>query len=446
LHSLQTPCFTLLEANIQYACLQVPNATYIDGLVTMHCALGVRYIIGLPLYQNAPQLTLAVKNAFDTAFARFPRAILSYELGNEPNFWPTKEGGFTPAVNPTRCSSVTYNDPSFQLVATLQPVTGPADKAAGTTTAVRIEKTDDDGKDRRKLLWVEGEIVQAATAVEEVELLEAGAEREQLGLPGAAIGSSRSSKEVAGDGKDTSLHVLNEVSATTAAEAKASGLEHLIGAAAEGGEAAADLVTETLAGRAIAVASEVIEGELVTGAEVAAVVALAPEEVEATEVATVTSAAKPVTTEPAEHCKGAGHREVARPAAAEGADTGMLQMESAGTARSLHQVQEMPYVPTYALYRPYQRPWTPYFPQGFCFTQQVTQFRSGFPAYLEYFNKTANAITGCGGPQTAEQVAWGVPYWGPPGFNRKSISGPSWGNLNIGAENFSNFVRNAGAR
>ena len=419
--------------------MQVPNATYIDGLVTMHCALGVRYIIGLPLYQNAPQLTLAVKNAFDTAFARFPKAILSYELGNEPNFWPTKEGGFSPAVNPTRCSSVTYNDPSFQLVATLQPVTGPADKAAGTTTAVRIEKTD--GKDRRKLLETEGEEVEAATAVAEIAALQAEAAR---GF-GVVVPPTADALPEVGNG----LIVQELAGAPAAAAAVAAADLMQTGAPAEEEEGLGSEISAAAPAAAAAAGGDEIADEETT----TALSERAPEVVEdgtngtVSSAAAATAAAEPAV-ETAEANAGLkGGPDGARAQAAD-EDTAavLVEAESAQAKRSLKQVAEMPYVPTFALYRPYQRPWTPYFPQGFCFTQQVTQFRSGFPAYLEYFNKTANAITGCGGPQTAEQVAWGVPYWGPPGFSRKTISGPSWGNLNIGAENFSNFVRNAGAR
>jgi hypothetical protein len=38
-------------------------------------------------------------------------------------------------------------------------------------------------------------------------------------------------------------------------------------------------------------------------------------------------------------------------------------------------------------------------------------------------------ITGCGGLQNELQALWGFPYWGPPGFNRQVISGPSWGDF-----------------
>lgn len=67
----------------QEALTAPPTAEYMRSLVALHCALGVRYIIGLPLFQNAPALALQIKQAYDQAFANFPRAILSYELGNE---------------------------------------------------------------------------------------------------------------------------------------------------------------------------------------------------------------------------------------------------------------------------------------------------------------------------------------------------------------------------
>jgi hypothetical protein len=109
--------------------LQPPNSTYINSLITLHCALGVRYIIGLPLFQNAPMLSLAVKKTFDDAFKDYPFAILSYELGNEPNYWPgTKQGGFVPIRGAQKCVPVQYNDPAYELVGTMD---APTDKAGG---------------------------------------------------------------------------------------------------------------------------------------------------------------------------------------------------------------------------------------------------------------------------------------------------------------------------
>lgn len=255
----------------------MPNATYVEGLVKLHCALGVRYIIGLPLFQNAPQLTLAVKNIFDVAFQRYPGAILTYQLGNEPNFWPTREGGFAPATYATQCTPVQYNDPSYQLVGVIQPVVGPAANASGTTVAVRLEPGEDPSP----------------------------------GPLGAPI----------------------------------------------------------VAGR-------------------------------------------------------------------------KLKQQGQGNRRLKQTATEIPNPANYALYRQYQRPWVPYYPAGTCFTQRTTRFTQGWQAYSAYFNFTANAITGCGGAMTAEQVAWGVPYWGPPGFNRRQISGPSWGNFNIGLQNLQEFINN----
>lgn len=67
----------------QEALTAPPTPEYMRSLVTLHCALGVRFIIGIPLFQNAPALALAIKQAYDKAFQNFPKAILSYELGNE---------------------------------------------------------------------------------------------------------------------------------------------------------------------------------------------------------------------------------------------------------------------------------------------------------------------------------------------------------------------------
>ncbi|KAF8064564.1 hypothetical protein HT031_003364 [Scenedesmus sp. PABB004] len=113
----------------QEALLRAPNSTFLSSLVTLHCALGMRYIVGLPLFQNAPQLSLAVKAAFDAAFKDYPYAVLSYELGNEPNYWPgTKEGGFTPIKGATKCMPVDYNNPAATLVGTIDT---PTDRPGG---------------------------------------------------------------------------------------------------------------------------------------------------------------------------------------------------------------------------------------------------------------------------------------------------------------------------
>lgn len=187
-----------------------------DSLVRMHCMWGVRYIIGLPLFQFAPQLSLAVKAAFDEAFKAFPYAILSYELGNEPNYWPTRQGGFKEENGPTTCVPVGYNDPAYQLVGTMATNT---DKPGG-----------------------------------------------------------------GGDG--------------------------------------------------------------------------------------------------------------------------------------------------YALYRDYAAPYVPYKASQYCYTPKTLLFLQGTdPNYLTYFQNSARALTGCGGIQTPMQAAWGEPYWGPPGFNRRVISGPGWGDF-----------------
>lgn len=91
--------------------------------------MGIRYIIGLPLFQNAPELSLAVKKTFDDAFQDYPFAILAYELGNEPNYWPgTGAGGVTTIQGATTCVPVQYNDPSYQLVGTMDT---PTDKPGG---------------------------------------------------------------------------------------------------------------------------------------------------------------------------------------------------------------------------------------------------------------------------------------------------------------------------
>ena len=60
----------------------------------MHVQFGMHYILGLPLLPGNTNFTQSVKEAFDTAIQSYPQAIISYELGNEPNFWPWKEGGY----------------------------------------------------------------------------------------------------------------------------------------------------------------------------------------------------------------------------------------------------------------------------------------------------------------------------------------------------------------
>jgi len=186
-----------------------------NSLITLHCALGVRYIIGLPLFQYAPQLTLSIKEAFDAAFQDYPFAIVNYELGNEPNYWPVRQGGFKEENGPTTCLPVQSNDPAYQLVGTLDTAT---DK------------------------------------------------------PGGADG--------------------------------------------------------------------------------------------------------------------------------------------------------------FALYTQYSAPYVPYQASQYCYTPKTLLFLSGTnPNYLTYFQNTARAITGCGGLQNPSQALWGFPYWGPPGFNRRVLSGPGWGDF-----------------
>jgi hypothetical protein len=53
-------------------------------------------------------------------------------------------------------------------------------------------------------------------------------------------------------------------------------------------------------------------------------------------------------------------------------------------------------------------------------------------------------ITGCGGLQHELQALWGFPYWGPPGFNRQVISGPSWGDFrSFPTEELETFLKNS---
>ena len=75
-------------------------------MVRLHCALGVRYIVNLPMWPDNPTLTLTLKAQVESAFAGLPGAILSFELGNEPNYWPPLSpsgGGFAPG--PVNCSA-----------------------------------------------------------------------------------------------------------------------------------------------------------------------------------------------------------------------------------------------------------------------------------------------------------------------------------------------------
>ncbi|WIA18946.1 hypothetical protein OEZ85_003615 [Tetradesmus obliquus] len=214
----------------QEALLQPPNSTYINSLITLHCALGVRFIIGLPLFQNAPMLSLAVKKTFDDAFKDYPFAILSYELGNEPNYWPgTKQGGFQPLRGAQKCVPVQYNDPAYELVGTMD---APTDKAGGA--------------------------------------------------------------------------------------------------------------------------------------------------------------------------------------------------------------------PGYAIYKDYKEPYVPYKPSQYCYTPESVLFVSGTESYQSYFARAARIITGCGGLQSEMQALWGFPYWGPPGFNRQVISGPSWGDFSsFPTEQLATFLKNS---
>ncbi|GBF99210.1 hypothetical protein Rsub_12469 [Raphidocelis subcapitata] len=96
----------------QEALTAPPTADYLRSLVTLHCALGVRFIIGLPLFQNAPALALQIKQAFQKAFQNFPRAIVSFELGNEPNYWPSgSAGAFIWGTGQPVCAKVNYPTP-----------------------------------------------------------------------------------------------------------------------------------------------------------------------------------------------------------------------------------------------------------------------------------------------------------------------------------------------
>ncbi|KAI8466976.1 MAG: hypothetical protein J3K34DRAFT_524129 [Monoraphidium minutum] len=96
----------------QEALTAPPTAEYLRSLVTLHCALGVRFIVGLPLFQNAPALALTIKQAFEKAFANFPRAIISYELGNEPNYWPSgSAGAFIWGTGPPQCAQIQHPTP-----------------------------------------------------------------------------------------------------------------------------------------------------------------------------------------------------------------------------------------------------------------------------------------------------------------------------------------------
>lgn len=203
-----------------------------SSLVALHCALGVRYVVGLPLFQNAPELSLAVMRTFDAAFADYPYAILSYELGNEPNYWPgTREGGFTPIRGATTCAPVNYNSPGYELVGTID---APSDAPGG-----------------------------------------------------------------AGQG--------------------------------------------------------------------------------------------------------------------------------------------------FALYRDAKTSYVPYLASAYCFTPQNVLFVPGVDSYLSYFTRAARTLTGCGGLQSELQALWGFPYWGPPGFNRRIISGPAWGDFSgtLNITSFAMFLRNS---
>lgn len=217
---------TTLAVVTDVSCLQLPDAKFINALIQLHCRFGVRYIIGLPLFQNAPQLPQSFKALFDTAFKNYPFAIVNYELGNEPNYWPTKAGGFTQISGATTCTSVQMNNPGYQLVGTFDT---PADR-------------QNDG---------------------------------------------------------------------------------------------------------------------------------------------------------------------------------------------------------YALYRDPQEPYVPYKPQSYCFTPQTTVFAPGIENYNTYFKRAAEALTGCGGIQQDSQALWGWPYWGPPGFNRRVLSGPAWGDFSTDISQFKNFLTNS---
>jgi hypothetical protein len=209
-----------------FLALQLPEARFMRGLIRLHCAWGIRYIIGLPLFMKAPEQALHMKNYIDGWFRDYPFAIVSYELGNEPDQWPTKAGGFQRIQSPVVCTPVQMNTPAYQLVGTMDT---PSDR----------------------------------------------------------------------------------------------------------------------------------------------------------------------------------------------------------------------YNPGYALYREGAEPYLPYKPQSYCFQNTTEVFATGVDNYNAYFKRSAEGITGCGGLTQEYQVTWGWPYWGPPGFNRRMMSGPAWSSFSADINAFKSFLLNS---
>lgn len=70
---------------------KVPGKDVWDTLAALHKATGCRYLIGLPLWTaNAIEVG---KGMMEIATATLGNALVGFELGNEPEFWPTGYGG-----------------------------------------------------------------------------------------------------------------------------------------------------------------------------------------------------------------------------------------------------------------------------------------------------------------------------------------------------------------
>jgi hypothetical protein len=62
----------------------VPEAKQWDAMAALHKAAGTRYIIGLPLFGNRPQLVARIMAA---AHKKLGAALVGFELSNEPQYW-----------------------------------------------------------------------------------------------------------------------------------------------------------------------------------------------------------------------------------------------------------------------------------------------------------------------------------------------------------------------
>ncbi|GBF97376.1 hypothetical protein Rsub_11023 [Raphidocelis subcapitata] len=77
-----------------------PRREIWEAMAKMHAAFSARFLIGLPLWR--PDSAAIASRMMKMADEYLPKkAIVGFELGNEPEFWPTSVGGYAPQANTT---------------------------------------------------------------------------------------------------------------------------------------------------------------------------------------------------------------------------------------------------------------------------------------------------------------------------------------------------------